>query len=182
MSAGVARGHSTTRLGQCWQSWRFHLCAVMVAIPLACFPAFYKLAMMGSGKAGLGAHAPSIVQVGPFPIRIAEFDAFAPVNQGVAGERKFFNVALCTGCEQRVRAVYLRLGQPRSVRAAGALFSGSPSRMGADIQIPGSASPDDGLWLTIEEWDGSVHKGEIAIATVSPATAAWMGQKQKGQK
>lgn len=178
MSAGVSRGNASSRLGRWWQDWRFHLSALAIAVPIACFPAFYDIAMRGSGKGGLGARAPSVVQVGPFAIRIAEFNAAAPLAQGVAGDRKQFNIALCDGCDQHIRAVYLRIGKPRSVRAAGALFSGGPARMEADLQIPPSASVGDGLWLTIEEWNGAVHKGQIAIDAVSPATADWMRRKE----
>ncbi|AGT08611.1 hypothetical protein [Paracoccus aminophilus] len=182
MSAGVARGNATTRLGRIWQDWRFHLGALIVVVPVAFFPSFFNLAMMGSGKAGLGAREPSVVEVGPFPLRIAEFNTDAPIAQGVAGDRKVFGVALCTGCEDRIRAVYLRVGKPRSVRAAGAMFSGAPARLMGDVQIPGSAKLDDGLWLTVEEWDGSVHMGGISFETASPATAKWLARKEGGQK
>lgn len=178
MSAGIVRGNATTRLGRLWQDWRFHLSALAIAVPVACFPAFYDIAMRGSGKGGLGARPPSVVDAGPFAIRIAEFNTNPPVSQGVAGERKTFNIALCDGCDQRIRAVYLRIGKPRSVRAAGALFIGSPARMGADLAIPPNARVDDGLWLTVEEWDGSVHKGQIAMDAVSPATADQIRRKE----
>lgn len=182
MSAGVARGNAQTRIGRWWQDWRFHLSAVAVIVPILCFPPFYTLAMQASGKAGLGAREASEIQVGPFPLKIAEFNTDAPIGQGVAGDRKVFSLALCKGCEDRIRAVYLRVGKPRSIRAAGALFNGPPSRMTTDVQLPGSISVDDGLWVTVEEWDGTVHKGDIAIETASPATAQWLRRKEGSQK
>lgn len=179
MSAGVQRGQATTRLGRLWQDWRFHLNALVVIAPIVAFPAFYHLAYMGTGEAGLGARPPVTVQVGPFAMQLAEFDRNPPLDAGVAGMRKLFRVAACAGCDARIRSVQVRIGKPRSLRAAGAMFSGPPGRMTADLAIPDSARAQDGLWLTIEEWNGTVHKGEIALAQASPATETWLSDKEK---
>ncbi|WP_323716153.1 thiamine pyrophosphate-binding protein [Paracoccus aminovorans] len=182
MSAGVARGTAATRLGRWWQDWRFHLCALLILLPVGAFPSFYHLARLDTGEAGLGARAPSAVEVGPFALKLVEFDAYAPIDAGIAGKRKVFRLAQCAGCDHRIRAVHVRIGKPRSLRAAGAMFSGSPARQSADLAVPESARPDDGLWLTVEEWDGSVHKAEIPLAEVSPATADWLRRIQEKRK
>lgn len=182
MSAGITRGNATTRLGRLWQDWRFHLSALLIALPILAFPSFYHDARLGTGEAGLGAHAPLPVQVGPFELQLVEFDAWPPLDAGVAGMRKFFRLAQCQGCDDRIRAVHLRLGKPRSLRAAGAMFSGPASRQGADIAIPPSARPDDALWLTVEEWDGTVHQGSVALADAAPATADWLRKAQEKRK
>ena len=179
MSAGIARGNATTRLGRWWQDWRFHLNVLLIVVPVAAFPAFYHLARLSTGEAGLGAREPSLVQVGPFALRLVEFDGYAPIDAGVAGMRKVFRLALCAGCDDRIRAVHVRIGKPRSLRAAGALFSGPPARQSADLAVPESARPDDGLWLTVEEWDGSVHKGQLALEVASPATADWLRRNEE---
>jgi len=37
------------------------------------------------------------------------------LDAGVAGQRKVFRLALCQGCDDRIRAVHIRLGKPRSL-------------------------------------------------------------------
>lgn len=182
MSVGIQRGHAATRLGRWWQDWRFHLSALVILVPAAAFPAFYHLARMTSGEGGLGAGTPVTVQAGPYALRLVEFTADAPLDAGVAGQRKVFRLALCQGCDDRIRAVHIRLGKPRSLRAAGALFSGSPQRLTADMPVPDSAATGDGLWLTVEEWNGTTHKAEAALAEVSPATAGWLRRKEEKRR
>ena len=72
------------------------------------------------------------------------------------------------------RAVYLRVGKPRSLRAAGSIFFGSPHRAFATVPIPPRTAPDADLWITAEGWDGSVHQAPWPIATASPATVEWL--------
>ncbi len=182
MSAGVTRGNAASRLGRWWQDWRFHLSALLIVLPIAAFPSFYHIALLSTGEAGLGAREPGMVQVGPFDLKLVEFDGNAPLDAGVAGMRKVFRLAQCDGCDDRIRAVHVRIGKPRSLRAAGAMFSGPPSRQAADLAIPESASPDDALWLTVEEWDGTVHKGEIPLSAASPVTADWLRRIQEKRK
>ncbi|MBK4217127.1 thiamine pyrophosphate-binding protein [Paracoccus caeni] len=181
MSAGVQRGEARTRLGRWWQDWRFHLSALAVLVPLAALPRYYSDISLFTGDAGLGSGEAKHVQVGPFDLQIAEFWLTAPIDMGVAGARKQFSVSLCQGCEHRIRAIHARFGKPRSLRAAGALFSGSHVRQTADLQVPPSVDSSDNLWLTVEEWDGTVHHGDIAVDQVSPATAAWLARKEKQQ-
>lgn len=179
MSAGIQRGEATTRLGRRWQDWRFHLSALAVLVPLAALPRYYSDISLFTGDAGLGSGQVQPVQVGPFELQIAEFWLTAPIDMGVAGARKQFSVALCDGCEDRIRAVHARFGKPRSLRAAGSLFSGPPARLTSDLPVPPSVDSSDNLWLTVEEWDGTVHHGDIAVEQVSPATAAWLARKEK---
>ncbi len=50
---------------------------------------------------------------------------------------KFFNAALCDTCaEPGSRLLNLRIGKPRSLRAAGVIFFGTPYRMGAALPVP----------------------------------------------
>lgn len=176
--SGIERGQANGRLGRLWQTWRFHLAAAAIAVPVAAFPGFYADQLRFSGVSGLGAREAGSFAVGPFDLTLAEFTADAPLDGGVAGDRKQFILRLCAGCDARIRAVYARIGKPRSLRAAGALFSGSPGRMFVDIPIPPGASVEDALWLTVEEWDGAVHMGSVPLESASPATAAWLRKKE----
>jgi hypothetical protein len=81
-------------------------------------------------------------------------------------------------CVDQVKAAYLRVGKPRNIRTAGALFSGTPYRQTAEMRIPDRTTADDVLWLTLEGWDGALHQATIPIRTASPVTAAWLARRR----
>ena len=95
----------------------------------------------------------------------------------LAGHFKLFNAALCTTCTDGAKAVYLRIGKPRSLRTAGTIFFGPPYRMITSLPIPPRTQPDAELWISIEGWDGSLHQASIPLAQASPATVAWLNRQ-----
>lgn len=99
---------------------------------------------------------------------------------GPAGYFKVFNASICKTCIDQVKAVYLRIGKPRSLRAAGTIFFGPPYRMGTSLPIPLKTRPDAEIWITLEGWDGSMHQASVPLAKASPATVAWL-TKQGGK-
>lgn len=177
MSAGVTRGAGRTRLGRWWGDWRFHLMAATVLIPALAFPTYYQQMRLFSGEAGLGARDAGVVQAGPFALRLAEFNVTPPQDSGIAGVHKAFTLALCEGCDDQIRAVYARFGKPRSLRAAGTIFSGPPTRKFADVILPARLSQTDDLWITVEEWDGKVHMVGVPISQASPVTLSWVEKR-----
>ena len=90
---------------------------------------------------------------------------------------KSFNAALSDSSIDQVKAAYLRIGKPRSLRAAGVIFFGTPYRMGATLPIPERTKADAELWITFEGWDGSMHQASIPLSQASPATVAWLAQR-----
>jgi hypothetical protein len=167
-------------LSRFWHKWRFHINVLLVLIPLGFMPKYFTEVALFRGENGLGQREIGEVQVGPWSIRMAEFLDEAPRLSGASGYMKTFNAALCAECADRVKATYLRIGKPRSLRAAGVIFFGSPYRMGAFMQIPERTDPDAELWITMEGWDGSMHQASIALSQASPATVAWL--KKEGVK
>ena len=109
---------------------------------------------------------------------MAEFRDEAPRPAGSAGHMKSFNVALCDACIDQVKATYLRIGKPRSLRAAGVIFFGSGYRMFAGLPVPSKTETDAQLWITMEGWDGSMHQTSIPLSQASPATVAWLKNRQ----
>ena len=103
--------------------------------------------------------------------------AEAPTPDGPAGYMKSFNAALCETCIEQVKAAYLRIGKPRSLRAAGVIFFGTPYRLSATLPIPERTQADAELWITLEGWDGSMHQASIPLSEASPATIAWLAQQ-----
>lgn len=179
----MSRTHTATPdspLSRFWHKWRFHLNILLVLIPLGFMPKYFADAALFRGDSGLGEREIGEVQVGPWSLRLAEMRDEAPRSDGPAGYLKRFNAALCQACIEPVKATYLRIGKPRSLRAAGVIFFGSPYRMGASLPIPEKTKADAELWITMEGWDGSMHQAAIPLSQTSPATVAWL-EKQGGK-
>ncbi|MCU1720600.1 thiamine pyrophosphate-binding protein [Pseudomonas sp. 5P_5.1_Bac1] len=163
-----------------WLKWRFHLNILLLLIPLGFMPKYFADAALFRGDSGLGATPIDDIQVGPWSLTLAELRDEAPRQDGPAGYFKSFNAALCKTCIGEVKAAYLRIGKPRSLRAAGTIFFGTPYRMGTSLPVPERTRADAELWITLEGWDGSMHQASVPLAKASPATVAWLN-KQGGK-
>ena len=156
-----------------WLKWRFHINLLLLLVPLGFMPKYFADAALFRGDSGLGEREVGEVQVGPWSLTLAELRNEAP-RPDPAGPMKSFNAALCKECVKQVKATYLRIGKPRSLRAAGVIFFGTPYRMGAALPVPERTSPDAELWITMEGWDGSMQQASIPLSQASPATVAWL--------
>ncbi|CRM19545.1 hypothetical protein H097_23384 [Pseudomonas sp. FH4] len=159
-----------------WHKWRFHINVLLLLVPLGFMPKYFADAALFRGDSGLGEREVGEVQVGPWSLTLAELRNEAP-RPDPAGPMKSFNAALCKECVKQVKATYLRIGKPRSLRAAGVIFFGTPYRMGAALPVPERTSPDAELWITMEGWDGSMQQASIPLSQASPATVAWLTQQ-----
>ncbi|OLU35139.1 hypothetical protein BVH03_00405 [Pseudomonas sp. PA15(2017)] len=112
-------------------------------------------------------------QVGPWSFALAQAERKAP-HQVLGTPFKAFDVRFCERCDEQIRAAYLKIRKPRSLRAAGLVFSGERWDRRVEIQIPAKARVSDGLWLTVEGKDGSVHHAAVDIDKVSPELAAYL--------
>lgn len=171
--------HPISPLNRVWHKWRFHLNILLVLIPLGFMPRYFSDAALFRGDTGLGQHVNEL-QAGPWSLQLAELWDEAPRRDGPAGYFKSFNATLCAGCGEQVKATYLRVGKPRSLRAAGVIFFGTPYRMGAVVPIPQNTPDDAELWVTLEGWDGSIHQASIPLSQASPLTIAWL--KKQGAR
>lgn len=180
MSKAIA-AQPTSPLSRFWYKWRFHINVLLVIIPLAFMPKYFADVALFRGTSGLGERTIGEVPVGPWSIRLAEFRAAPPELDGPAGYMKAFNGALCAECASQVKATYLRIGKPRSLRAAGGIFFGTAHRMGATVPLPARTKPNAELWITMEGWDGSVHQASVPLEQASPSTVAWLKKQQGGK-
>ncbi|KAF1066517.1 MAG: hypothetical protein GAK45_01896 [Pseudomonas citronellolis] len=164
-------------LRQRWLRWRFHLSALLILVPLGFMPAFLHDARMDRGLTGLGAREVGEVQVGPWQLRLAEWEEGDPEDEGRGGFLKAFSLALCEGCAPRIKAVYLRVGKPFSPAVPGALFSGNPNRLFTEVAIPPRPPADAQLWLTVDGWDGVQYQASLPLAQASPSLVAWIDRQ-----
>lgn len=176
----AASAQPTSALRRFWLKWRFHINILLLLVPLGFMPKYFADAALFRGDSGLGEREIGEVQVGPWSLKLAELRNEAPRLDGPAGYMKSFNAALCATCGEHVKATYLRIGKPRSLRAAGVIFFGSPYRMGTTLPIPPRTPSDAQLWITMEGWDGAMHQASIPLSQASPATIAWLN-KQGGK-
>lgn len=161
-----------------WKRWRFYLSALVLIAPLAYLPEYFEDLALSRGDAGLGQREVGEIAVGPWSVRLAEWQVAPPEREGLAGYVKLFTLAQCRECIGHIKAIYLRVGEPRNLRTAGSLFSGSPYRQMAEILIPERTAPDADLWITLEGWDGAVHHARVPLAHASPTTVEWLKQRK----
>jgi len=166
----------TSPLRACWLKWRLHINILMLRVPLSFMHKYFADAALFRGDSGLGEREIGDVQVGPWSRKLAELRN-EPPRPDPAGPMKSFNAALCNACTDQVKATYLRIGKPRSLRAAGVIFFGTPYRMGAALPIPERTPLDAEVWITMEGWDGTMHQASIPLSQASPATIAWLNKQ-----
>ncbi|NYT70038.1 thiamine pyrophosphate-binding protein [Pusillimonas noertemannii] len=162
-----------------WKRWRFYLSAFVLIAPLAYLPTYFEDLALERGDVGLGQRDIGEITAGPWSVRLAEWQIGAPEREGLAGYAKVFTLAQCRECIGQIKAIYMRVGEPRSLRTAGSLFAGSPYRQMAEVLIPEQASPEAQLWLTLEGWDGAVHQVRVPLSDASPSTVQWLKQRNR---
>jgi len=168
---------SSSLISTWWYRWRYRLSALLLVIPIVTFAGYFDRLAFFAGAKGLGEREVGVVEVGPWSVRMAEWQVQEPYRDGDAGYIKLFSMALCEACVSQVKAAYVRVGKPRSLRAAGGLFFGTPYLQQASVRIPENAGADAELWITLEGWDGSVHQAAIPLSEASPVTVAWMKKR-----
>ncbi|SNR79911.1 Protein of unknown function [Methylobacillus rhizosphaerae] len=117
-------------------------------------------------------------KIGPWEFVIAEENLDPP--EYVAGNTpiKEFHLRFCEECDRDIRAAYLKIRQPRSLRAAGLSFQGARWTREVAIYIPPAALLEDQIWLTVESKSGEVYHQAFDIARLSPATARFIQEKK----
>lgn len=113
-------------------------------------------------------------QAGPWTFSIAEYDQRGPRLILREFPTKAFQIRFCEICDDEIRAAYLKVNKPRSLRAAGMAFGGDRWNRSVEITLPNSARPDSEIWLTVEGKDGSLHYASWPISRIAPATAVWL--------
>ena len=113
-------------------------------------------------------------QIGPWTFTLAEQDKHAPEIVALDVPLKTFVIRFCDACQRDIRLASLKIRQPHNANAAGNAFAGRGTDKLVEIPVPRAASKRDGLWLTVEGTDGSVHQQRFAIERLSPALARFI--------
>lgn len=169
---------SPTHKSSWWQRWRFHLNVLLICVPVYFTSQYFHDQAFFRGELGLGEHIIGDITVGPWTVTLAEMHDEAPEAEAFIGYEKEFTAAISLEHNQQIKAMYLNIGKPRSLRTAGGLFVGSPYRLFTEVAVSPNTSPDALLFLTVEGWDGTVHQATFPLAKASPATLNWLKQQQ----
>lgn len=116
-------------------------------------------------------------QVGPWRFRLAEAEQHVPDLVAMDIPMKGYQVRFDETGDQAIRAAYLKVNKPRSLRAPGIVFNGARWDRQVDIQLPANTTADSELWLTVIGKDGAVHQVAMRMGDVSPTTVAWFSQR-----
>ena len=150
----------------------------LAAALLAAVPVVFLLALKATPIAPLLRADAFAGQVGPWSFRLAESNHNVPDLVAMDIPMKSYQVRFCEDCDAQIRAAYLKVNKPRSLRAAGIVLNGARWNRTVDIQLPANTTADSMLWLTVVGKDGEMHQAAVRLADVSPATVAWFKQRE----
>ncbi|MDH4990672.1 DUF3325 domain-containing protein [Aquamicrobium lusatiense] len=154
--------------------WRAFAGAAILAAPVA----FVGLVSAMPGKPVLRDDAIA-GQAGPWSFRIAEYDRRGPTFVVQDIPTKAFQIRFCEACDDEIRAAYLKINRPRSLRGAGIVFLQPRWDRYVEIQFPPSTRSDSELWLTVEGKDGSLHYASWKLTEIAPATAHYFAERRQ---
>lgn len=117
-------------------------------------------------------------KIGPWTFVIAEENQDGPEFFAGKTPVKEFHLRFCEACDGEIRAAYLKIRKPRSLRAAGLAFQGARWTREVAIYIPPAATLEDQIWLTVESKRGEVYHQAFDIERLSPATAKFIKEKR----
>lgn len=143
-----------SRLGWLWFRGRFYLSGLVLILPAMAFPFYFVQATTPP----LGSTILPEREVGPFRVTLAEFMPGPPIKGPCGHMLKDYQLHIADGYPERIRSVWIRVGPPPNARTLGEIMHGNPYRLHGHARFMAPPRTSDQLWLTIEEWDGSLHQ------------------------
>lgn len=97
--------------------------------------------------------------VGPFTVTPMPHDDAGPYRHD-GGQVKDFAFHFCDGCVARIRMAYANAGPAALTEADGGegVVHGRGAMQEAHVPYPAQPGAADRLWLTVQEWDGTLHR------------------------
>lgn len=152
---------------------RWALAALLVAVPLV-----YLLGLQATPVKPLMRTDVVEGKVGPWTFKLAESEQRVPDLVAMDIPMKSYVVRFCDACDEQIRAAYLKVNKPRSMRAAGIVLGGARWDRRVDIQLPANTMADSQLWLTVVGKDGEIHQATVRMGEVSPSTVEWFAKRE----
>lgn len=149
-----------------------------VLVLLAAVPVVYGLALAATSVKPLMRDDAVAGQVGPWTFRLAESEQRVPELVAMDIPMKSYHVRFCSECDEQIRAAYLKVNKPRSLRAPGIVLGGMRWDRSVLIQLPANTTADSELWLTVVGKNGDTHQTSVRMGDVSPATVAWFTARE----
>jgi|AGTN01.3.fsa_nt_gi hypothetical protein len=146
--------HTRSLPSRLWFRGRYYLSGLILILPVMAFPAYFERV----ATPPLGANILPERSVGPFRVTLAEFRPGPPRIGPRKHLLKDYSLHVAEGYPDRIRSVYIRLGEPPNVRNLGEFMHGNPYRLRAHVRFMEPPRADEKIWLTIEEWDGTMHQ------------------------
>lgn len=137
-----------------WFRGKYLLSILVLLLPLTAFPDYF----VAVEAPPLGLNILPERMVGPFPVTLAEFMPGPPRIGPRRHLLKDYALSIREGYPDRIRSVYIRVGKPPNSRNLGEFMHGTPYRLHAELRFVTPPRADDTLWLTLEEWDGTLHQ------------------------
>ncbi|MDC7986053.1 hypothetical protein PQJ75_20175 [Rhodoplanes sp. TEM] len=135
-----------------WRRSRYHLNGLVLLAPLALTPVY----LADQPVPGLGARVLPERAVGPFTVTLAEVSTAPPRTDHDGGRVKDYAARFCDGGRGRIRTAVLHVGAVPPEQPGEDILHGNPARLHAHVPFPETVTGDQGLWLTVETWDGQV--------------------------
>lgn len=150
-----------------WFRGKYYLSGLILILPLIAFPNYFTRVAVPR----LGAHILPEQAVGPFQVTLAEFMPGPPLVGPKEHLLKDYALEIREGYPDRIRSVYIRVGVPPNARNLGEIMHGTPYRLHAHVRFMTPPRADERMWLTLEEWDGSIHQASWPLSEVMTGTS-----------
>ncbi|MDO9596162.1 MAG: hypothetical protein Q7J47_00435 [Azoarcus sp.] len=107
--------------------------------------------------------------VGPFSVTPTPHNSAPPYDHH--GVRvKDFGFRFCDGCVERIRLAHANVG-PQALPAlegGDGVVHGHGAQQEAHVPYPAQAGEGDRLWLTVQEWNGAIHRRAWPLPPAGP--------------
>jgi hypothetical protein len=152
---------------------RWAVLALLVAVPLV-----YLVGLNATPVKPLLRDDAIAGEVGPWSFRLAESDQRSPEVVAMGIPMKSYHLRFCAECDEQIRAAYMKVNKPRSLRAPGIVLQGARWDRSVLIQLPANTTADSELWLTVVGKNGETHQTAVRMGDVSPGVVAWFAARE----
>lgn len=131
-----------------------HLSALILLIPLLMLPWYLNWIELPDRSRPLPAR-----DVGPWSVALVESKPGKPYALFGGQKQKDYGIRFADGYPSHIRQAHLQVSeQPPALDVFDGHAHGSPYNLHTHVSFPHTLSHEHRLWLTVENWDASVHQ------------------------